>query len=953
MAETVDVLNPAGELVSIPVEQVQQAQKFGYKVATADDIKLEQMKADYGGLGDQALAAVSGVASGATFGLSDIALSALGADEALKAYEALHGTERGVGKVAGAILPAFFTGGASTAANAARVGKAAAGAETIAAEALAAAKAAEATSGIRTLGNVAKTSITAMPRAADAGGKAVRAALNLQGRPILGTTVELAAQGAIEGAMQGAGEEAARLAMDNELSGEKVGQILLAGLEGAGVGLAVGAPLGALGGTAIYAGRQANKAITAATNKIKGVVSKLPDAVDGIAPQTWAKAKGQYYDFISKQTGADQGIAARVANDQAAARVAMNAEQEIDKVIPDIQAETTTWANRREVIREVVADPVFKSESVKAKLATGDAGDGVRFIDLQRAETLGQLEAASAMFGDMLSAPKGEFATAGVERTKGAIDKLLRLAKSAPYKAKPDDAGIRLFRYFDQAKRSVGDLVSKYGSVEANYGNNATRRKLQELYETMRLGAEKTNVWGDLGAYNAELNKSIFTMLSTNDDMSGAILRKFDRSAFDPWSKALAADGDKLRAMVAATNKNQVNFASVAYRKTLEADRNTLKIMLRDIDFPALEKQYAKRGRQPPNMRREMEAQVKSIEKNLALLDKAEESARLGNWFNQVGGSKDSFTAMLGAAALGATVGFGPAALLAAPLLRPQIAVRAIEGIERIAKNQDDKVNKAVREAFKRMKQAGTKIGEVGGRAVETAAAAGRAAQRGTAATTRRFGGAAARANAFYDTRNRVQQAAAALPAIRAQVDAQTAWLAGQAPVARQAAGDTLYRGVGYLARVAPGQTVSGVPFSEPIPPTAQEQISFMRKVRAVKNPMVLLDDLRDGKLTEDTIEAVRETYPEMLGEMQAKVAEQVADMSARGEVPTMADRVSLSLLMGAPMTPEMSPDFIRTAQSIYAQETPEQRQGGVTPQRAPNFAANYESGAQETATAT
>lgn len=66
--QSVNVLNPAGDLVSIPQDQLSQAMDQGYKQPSDQDIQSAQKEQTYGTLGQQALTAVEGAGNAATFG---------------------------------------------------------------------------------------------------------------------------------------------------------------------------------------------------------------------------------------------------------------------------------------------------------------------------------------------------------------------------------------------------------------------------------------------------------------------------------------------------------------------------------------------------------------------------------------------------------------------------------------------------------------------------------------------------------------------------------------------------------------------------------------------------------------------------------------------------------------------------------------------------------------------
>ncbi len=80
-AQTQNVLNPEGALVSIPSDQLQNALTQGYKEAAPEDVEKYKKEEKYGTLPQQLLTGVEGAAQAATFGLSTGAERALGVPE--------------------------------------------------------------------------------------------------------------------------------------------------------------------------------------------------------------------------------------------------------------------------------------------------------------------------------------------------------------------------------------------------------------------------------------------------------------------------------------------------------------------------------------------------------------------------------------------------------------------------------------------------------------------------------------------------------------------------------------------------------------------------------------------------------------------------------------------------------------------------------------------------------
>jgi hypothetical protein len=71
--------------------------------------------------------------------------------------------------------------------------------------------------------------------------------------------------------------------------------------------------------------------------------------------------------------------------------------------------------------------------------------------------------------------------------------------------------------------------------------------------------------------------------------------------------------------------------------------------------------------------------------------------------------------------------------------------------------------------------------------------------------------------------------------------------------------------------------------------------------VRAVEQPLSLVDDFAAGQVHPDAVAAVRSVYPELYQQIRSSAAQHLAE--ARGPLP-MRVQLQLSTLLGAPVAP-------------------------------------------------
>lgn len=99
-----DLVNPYGQVVSVPDDQVEQAFAEGFTPATAGEVEQRAQEVEYGGWTGAGASVGLGALSGATLGLSDVALRSAGAGDALQGYAAVNPELHTAGQIAGSLI---------------------------------------------------------------------------------------------------------------------------------------------------------------------------------------------------------------------------------------------------------------------------------------------------------------------------------------------------------------------------------------------------------------------------------------------------------------------------------------------------------------------------------------------------------------------------------------------------------------------------------------------------------------------------------------------------------------------------------------------------------------------------------------------------------------------------------------------------------------------------------
>ena len=93
---------------------------------------------------------------------------------------------------------------------------------------------------------------------------------------------------------------------------------------------------------------------------------------------------------------------------------------------------------------------------------------------------------------------------------------------------------------------------------------------------------------------------------------------------------------------------------------------------------------------------------------------------------------------------------------------------------------------------------------------------------------------------------------------------------------------------------------------------TDQEILRFSRYSTAVSKPLSVMDDLRSGHLTSESVEAIREVYPQIYAKMRDVV---IDELSSAKHKPPFRHVQRLSLLLDIPGHPALNYDFVRRQQ--------------------------------------
>lgn len=129
-----------------------------------------------------------------------------------------------------------------------------------------------------------------------------------------------------------------------------------------------------------------------------------------------------------------------------------------------------------------------------------------------------------------------------------------------------------------------------------------------------------------------------------------------------------------------------------------------------------------------------------------------------------------------------------------------------------------------------------------------------------------------------------------------------------------------------YLNSQRPLKTGPTLPFDS-MPEDKQKVRSYDDLLDMANQPLSILKNVQDGKLTPDQLKHFSSMYPELYSHLSQEMTKKVVDLQMKGEKPNYSIRQSLSLFLGAPLDSSFTPQSIMAAQNVFASKKQQQAQ--------------------------
>lgn len=864
----VTLLDPDDNQVQGPASEVQAALAVpGYRLATPENLAEVAAKAKYGsGIGNAAKAFGAGVLRGGTLNLSDPVLTHLGvAPETLAGLEKYNPGSSLAGQAVGTL-------GALAVAPEAEVGEGAVAAK----NALTAADAVNPVSAVSKLGG----------KVAEGLGGLVPEAGSGVASKILSGTGQVAARGlgsAVEGAFYGAGQTLSEKALgDPDVTAERL-------MANVGYGALLG---GGLGST-VEAGRLA---VPKSVDAAKGIIGDAYTKMMGAVPEEGDEfAAGPGLKAYAKLAGAANGEPEQAIIDRYAQRFEKNPNAV--EMTPEARAQhIEDFGDAGQGIYDAVTKASLDSKKLARPQETAALLKDIE-PEAPRQELnkfISRDHIPPELTADLAATSGVDPAALAAERTKpGIFDSAINEMNEKPrlYPARfvnameeirkgvaevgQDASPAKIFKALDDAKR---ELDTKIEWNKEFSGESADAKRLfSSVRSDLRSSLENQDIWGQAAARQAASNEA-FTAFQNAKKMFQK--RFMEKTA--PYTYEMKPS--KVNTFFNQINDYRGRPQQEAYKEFVAASRAHLDDIAetyKNAPFENFDKD--------------------SIE---SLLSKhAETAENAHNIIQKQPGGFGKVSDFMGAA-LALKLG-GPLGLLAkfgvsAAKDTPENFIQRLANIEKAAQKTSRVIDSATKMIV-----------------------------NGTASTAQKIKGPIIQSlDAHNERAEKINSMHSNPMHMIDHMTAATRPVSDIAPNTGNGVNAIAARATEFLSSKLPQSQNMGA-FAKPQPPSDVELAKFHRYYQVANKPLSILEDMRDGTMTNEGLEALTTIYPKLYSEMQQKLLTNLASVKDKSKIP-YSTKLSISQFMGQPLDPSTNPMNMATIYQVSS--AAHQEQAAPTP---------------------
>lgn len=438
-----------------------------------------------------------------------------------------------------------------------------------------------------------------------------------------------------------------------------------------------------------------------------------------------------------------------------------------------------------------------------------------------------------------------------------------------------------MYSQLDDLKKGMGkytrgaEISSRSGATnELKWKQNNERfAQYKNIYEGLRTSLEDENVWGDMGTVQKNINSAYTRQIDASNRFNSALTTQYGRDELDPWRTARVADPAKVDSYVRnLANPNQ----DLTHQAVLDYSRSSRELAGQMAAALDLDPEHAAAARKIVEASSAMEDQIQKQTDQLRMVNIAKKLDQV----NTGNAMALGHMASLAGWATGHPLAGMALGKVADTLLHPTKTIRMLANAERMASSTDGFIGRALS----------------GFRSGSAKASAGLALSE-------------------YPRRAaQIERLAADPAALSERIESAVGPIRTHSQALSDALKNTGIAGVQYLAsKLPPKPPIDPLDpgAKPPLPPPAARD-AFNRAHEAVTNPKSVIENLRDGRLMPEGVEALKTVYPSLYAHVQQQIFQQLSE----GKLGNLSanQRYGLAVMTELPV-PELDPSYIAARQ--------------------------------------
>jgi hypothetical protein len=134
-----------------------------------------------------------------------------------------------------------------------------------------------------------------------------------------------------------------------------------------------------------------------------------------------------------------------------------------------------------------------------------------------------------------------------------------------------------------------------------------------------------------------------------------------------------------------------------------------------------------------------------------------------------------------------------------------------------------------------------------------------------------------------------------------------------------------------YLSSIKPSPPHGTFAF-DAAPDQTQQKKSYNRALDIANHPLSILDEIKQGTIEPEHLKHFNSMYPDLGRSLQQAVTKRISEAQLNGEKPSFHIRQGMSMLMGTPLSSELTPQNIQAAQAVFQMQSSSQQPQGSPP---------------------